>query len=111
MKLARLIQISAMLMLPRPSRAWPSRGLSSADGVSVSRQGQDCSAPGTGWNDASQEVLRTMFEAMYREPFQQIGLADLRLQLKRGDLTPAADAQAVFSELTADGMPSVFARR
>ncbi|MDE5445218.1 hypothetical protein GWG65_28000 [Bradyrhizobium sp. CSA207] len=52
-----------------------------------------------------------MFEAMYREPFQQIGLADLRLQLKRGDLTPAANAQAVFSELTADGMPSVFARR
>ncbi|XSC42249.1 hypothetical protein ACF1BQ_027655 [Bradyrhizobium sp. RDT10] len=42
-----------------------------------------------------------MFEVMCREPFQQIGLADVRLQLKRGDLTPAAaEAQAVFSELT-----------
>ncbi|MDE5458547.1 hypothetical protein GWE18_38395 [Bradyrhizobium sp. CSA112] len=105
MKLARLIQISAMLklmlMLLRPSRAWPSRGLSSPDGASVSRRGQDCSAPGIGRNDANQEVLRTMFEVMCREPFQQIGLADVRLQLKRGDLTPAAaEAQAMFSELT-----------
>ncbi|KRR19401.1 hypothetical protein CQ13_33820 [Bradyrhizobium retamae] len=66
-------------------------------------------APGTGRNDASQEVLRTMFEVMCREPFQQIGLADVRLQLKRGDLTPAA-AESAGSVFGADRRRSLVDR-
>ncbi|MET4121710.1 KamA family protein [Bradyrhizobium sp. JR1.5] len=63
------------------------------------RAGRACPAVALGALVARHQILRTTFGMDDGEPFHQIGLADVGLALKRGDLSAARDAETALSEL------------